>query len=159
MNSTMIPIMKPVMDEAEADAAFELAGGEDAGHEVSGDAKGFDARPERTFGATDVGDCDEAGGCVGEGCHDAGEIAGRDEDVAVVDDDEVVGGVGQHLREVGDLAVGAEALGALDQLDGDGGVLDAEAGDLRDGVVCERADAEDNLEVAGVLLETVADEA
>ena len=90
---------------------------------------------------------------------DVGEVAGRDEDVGVVDEDVLVARVREHLGEVGELAVGAEALGALDEADVDVRVVDAEAGDLGDGGVVERADAEEELEGAGVVLRAVAGEA
>ena len=93
-----------------------------------------------------------------EACHDAREVVRRDADIAVVDEDVLEAGVREHLDEVGDFAAGAEAVGALDEADVSVWKFDAEAGYLGDGGVFEGAYAEEELEVAGVVLLAVAGE-
>ena len=66
--------------------------------------------------------------------------------------------VREHLDEVRDLAVGAEELRAFDDADGVIGKLLLKLTDGDEGGVGERADAEEDLVLAGVVLTAVAGE-
>ncbi len=64
----------------------------------------------------------------------------------------------EHLDQVRDLAVGAENLGAFDDADGMIGKLLLKLADSDKGGVAERADAEQDLVFAGVVLAAMAGE-
>ena len=155
--------------EAEVDAAFDAARGEDAGDEVGGDAESFHARADgrllarQAVGAAAIGRGDHADGAIArrrwrESRHDGREVVGRDDDVAVVDDDVGIARMRQHLDEVRDLAVGAERLRALDDADGVAGKLFLKPADSGDGGIVQRADAEEDFVFACIFLAAVAGE-
>ena len=90
-----------------------------------------------------------------KGLHDLSEVGRCNEDVGVVDEEVGVLGVGEELDEGGDLAGGAEVLGAKDEAEVDVGVEGGEVGDDAGGGVVRGADAAEDLEGAGVVLEAV----
>ena len=91
--------------------------------------------------------------------HHAGQVVGRHADVAVVNKDVGVARLAQHLDQVAHLAGGAQPLRALDQPDRAFGELRAQPLDLGDGGVVQAAHAEQDLELARVLLAAVAHQA
>ena len=114
-------------------------------------------------GAATIGRGDHADGALvrgrrGEAGHDVGQVVGRDDDVAVVDEDVGVTRVREHLDEVRDLAVGAEELRAFDDADGVVGELLLKLMDGGDSGVVQRADAEEDLVLACKVLAAVARE-
>lgn len=90
-----------------------------------------------------------------EDLHDVGEVGGGDDDVGVVDEEVGVPGVREKLDQGGDFAGCAEVFGAHDEAEIDVGVTGGEVGDDGDGGVVWGADAAEDLEGAGVLLEAM----
>ena len=93
-----------------------------------------------------------------EAGHDVRQVMRRDNDVAVVDEDVGISRVRQHLHEVRDLAVRAEQLRAFDDADRVIREFLLKLVDGNERGVGERADAEEDLVLACILLHAVAGE-
>ena len=119
------------------------------------DAKRFELRAQRVPGHGTIERGDHADLVIGKKTHDAREVILVHTDVAVVDENMIEARVRKHLDETGDFAVRAENVWTDDELDAARGKLPTQHLDVGHGGIEGVGHAEDELVLAGILLQTV----